>query len=155
MIDILNFVLEKRPKKLYCKCTNVLNLKNEDCATIVLNYEDFFASLDVSCCHPLKKRDMWIIAENEKIYVDFFDQIMTVYPIYLKDGEVIKDVPINMDIRKNEPLKEQLAHFLNCVVNFESSIEKVHNIGEEEYYTTKICELAMQSDEFGAELELK
>ena len=155
MIDILNFVLGKKPKKVYCKCTNVLNLKNEDCATIMLNYNEFFATIDVSCCHPLKKRDMWIVAENEKIYVDFFDQIMTVYPIYIKDGEVVKNIPFNVEIRKNEPLKEQVNHFINCVQNFENNIHEVQNIGEEEYYTTRICELAMQSDEFGAELELK
>ena len=95
------------------------------------------------------------MAENEKIYVDFFDQIMTVYPIYIKDGEVVKNIPFNVEIRKNEPLKEQVNHFINCVQNFENNIHEVQNIGEEEYYTTRICELAMQSDEFGAELELK
>jgi UDP-N-acetylglucosamine 3-dehydrogenase len=155
MIDILNFILDKKPFKVYCKRTNFLNEKNEDSATIVLNYNSFFASLDVSCCHPLKKRDMWIIAENEKIYVDFFDQIMKVYPIYIKDGEVVKELESNIEIRKNEPLKEQLNHFINCVTGIENNIEEMHNIGEEEYYTTKICELAVKSDEFGAELELK
>jgi UDP-N-acetylglucosamine 3-dehydrogenase len=155
MIDILNFVLDKKPKKVYCKRTNFLNPQNEDSASIVLKYENFFASLDVSCCHPLKKRDMWIIAENEKIYVDFFDQIMTVYPIYIKDGEVIKEIPSNVEIRKNEPLKEQLEHFIKCVSGLENNLNEVQNIGEEEYYTTRICELAVQSDEYGAELDLK
>ncbi|MBS3121389.1 Gfo/Idh/MocA family oxidoreductase [Candidatus Woesearchaeota archaeon] len=155
MIDILNFVLEQKPKKVYCKCTNFLDDRNEDSAVIVLNYNDFFATIDVSCCHPLKKRDMWIIAENEKIYVDFFDQIMTVYPLYIKDGEVVKEIPLNIEIRKNEPLKEQLSHFITCVKNSDKNIAEVQNIGEEEYYTTRTCELAMQSDEFGDELELK
>lgn len=159
MIDILNFVLDRKPHKVYCKCTNFLDKKNEDSAAIVLNYDDFFATIDVSCCHPLKKRDMWIVAENEKIYADFFDQILIVYPLYIKDGEVIKNIPSNIEIRKNEPLKEQLSHFIKCVENFENNIndniKEVQNIGEEEFYTTRICELAIQSNEFGAELELK
>lgn len=155
MIDILNFVLDQKPAKVYCKCTNLLDKENEDSAVIVLNYNHFFASIDISCCHPLKKRDMWVVAENEKIYVDFFDQIMTVYPLYVKDGEVIKEAPFSVEIRKNEPLKEQLYHFIKCVENLDKNITEVQNIGEEEYYTTRICELAIQSDEFGAELELK
>ena len=80
---------------------------------------------------------------------------MTVYPLYIKDGEVVKEIPLNIEIRKNEPLKEQLSHFITCVKNSDKNIAEVQNIGEEEYYTTRTCELAMQSDEFGDELELK
>lgn len=155
MIDILNFILDKRPKKVYCKATSFLDPVNEDSATIVLNYGDFFSTIEVSCCHPLKKRDMWVIAEKEKIYVDFFDQIITIHPLYVENGEIVKKTQIEAEIRKNEPLKEQLKHFISCVENYEKNIHEVQNIGEEEYYTTRICELAMQSDEYEAELELK
>lgn len=166
MIDILNFVLDSRPKRVYCKKVNFVDKKHEDSAVIVLDYGSFFAEVEVSCCHPLKKRDMWVIGENKKIYADFFEQRIVVHPLKIVDGEVIKEPEQEIEIHKNEPLKQELEHFVDSVGKHKEQIKKgipsddkntksIMNIGEEEYYTTKICELALQSAEFKRDLDLE
>ena len=80
------------------------------------------------------------------------------HPIKISDEQVLIEKEKNQEIRKNEPLKEQLEHFIDCVKNYkekQEEIEKIINIGEEEYYTTKICELAIESAKLKNELELR
>ncbi len=74
LFDILNFVLEKKPEKIFCKKINHLSSEREDYAEVFLDYGDFTASLETSWLHPLKKRDMWIIGTKNKIYADFLSQ---------------------------------------------------------------------------------
>ncbi|MBS3136903.1 Gfo/Idh/MocA family oxidoreductase [Candidatus Woesearchaeota archaeon] len=162
LIDILNFTLEERPKRVYCKKTTYLNNIHEDCANILLDYGNFYADLEVSCCHPLKKRDMWVIAAKEKVYIDFLEQIMIRYPLEITEKLVLAEKEKNIEIRKNEPLKAQLTHFIDCAQNYKEQnqdikeeIKKIINIGEEEYYTTKICELAIESAKIRTDLELR
>lgn len=155
LIDILNFVLEERPRRVYCKKVNLLDI-HEDSATIVLDYKDFFVELEVSCCHPLKKRDMWVIAEKEKLYIDFLEQTLDRYPLEItpegpKEGKMIR-----VELLKNEPLNEELKHFLTCIDKKNNGgYKEMINIGEEEYYTTLICELALKSDEFKRDLDVE
>ena len=152
LIDILNFVLDKKPKKVFCKKVNYLSEEREDCALLILDYGDFIANLEVSWFHPLKKRDMWIIKSKGKIYVDFLEQTMQVYPIRITHEKTIAEREINVEIRKCEPLKEELKHFCECVENNLLSNE-VTNLGEE-YITTKICEKCLESAKLGKEISL-
>ncbi|MFC1729987.1 Gfo/Idh/MocA family protein [candidate division KSB1 bacterium] len=158
LIDVLNFILEKRAEKIYCKKKNLLSEKFEDSAIMILDYGDFTANLEVSCCHPLKKRDMWIIAEKEKIYIDFFEQEITRYPLVVSYENIERKDEIKENIENNEPLKDELKHFCEVVAKAKSSNEPMKdelNIGKEEYYTTRICELALKSAEEGKELEIR
>src|SRR3989338_129917 len=81
LIDILNFILDEKPKRVFCKKLNYLSEEREDCAFIILDYGKFIANMEVSWFHPLKKRDMWIIGSKEKVYIDLFEQIIKKYPI--------------------------------------------------------------------------
>lgn len=158
MIDILNFILEQFPKKVYCKKINFLDKQHEDSAVIILDYGSFFAEIEVSCCHPLKKRDLWLIADKNKIYADFFEQTVKVFPLAIEQGSVIKGVEETLEIHKNEPLKEELKYFITMVKKHNTNngdYEQMVNIGEEEYYTTKICELALQSAHFKRDLDIE
>ncbi len=156
LIDSLNFILEERPKRVYCKKVNLLNEKNEDSATIVLDYEKFFAEFELSCCHPEKKRDMWIIAKNDKIYADFFDQKITRNPFQVTEEGIKGERNLKLELNKNEPLKEELKHFVECVKDYhQGKGSEITNIGEEEYYTTRICELALQSAKLRRDLDVE
>lgn len=150
LIDILSFVLEKKPKKIFCKKHNYLSKEREDAAIIVLDYGDFIAELEVSWFHPLKRREIWIIGSKEKIYADLFEQIVIKYPIEVGYEKVSHEKEINLEVRKNEPLKEELKHFIKIVNN-----KKINNFASEEYETTKICELCLKSAINGEEIEYK
>jgi len=151
-IDILNFILDRRPERVYAKKKNLLSDSLEDSAVILLDYIDFYASIEVSCTHPEKKRDMWIIAENEKVYVDYFNQKVTRYPLKINYDGVEKGEPIEERIVVNEPLLDELRYFIKLVEDKNSGKIMDRNIGREEYYTTRICELALKSAESGSEM---
>ena len=114
-IDILNFITNKRPIKVFAKKKNLLSKHLEDSAMIMFDYEDFFATLEVSCTHPEKKRDMWIIAEKEKIYVDYFNQKITRFPIQISYENIERNPPIEENIIPNESLKDELKYFIELI----------------------------------------
>jgi len=148
LVDILNFILDNNPKKVFCKKANFLSKEREDYAFINLDYTDFIANLEVSWLHPLKKRDLWIIGSKAKIYADLFEQILIKYPIEITNEKITSKPEINLEVNKNEPLKDELTAFCKCINNKKERTFK----GGEEILTTKICELALQSAKTGKEM---
>jgi len=152
-VDIINFITDKKPVSVYAKKKNLLSNKFEDSAIITLDYKDFFATIEVSCTHPEKRRDIWIIAEKEKIYVDYFNQTITRYPLVVTYENIDRKEPIEEKIMPNESLKDELEYFLNLVRNKKNN--DLINIGKENYYTTRASELAIESAEKGKEMTIK
>ena len=142
LIDILNFVLEKTPEKVFCKKINYLSKEREDCAVIVLDYGNFMAELEVSWFHPLKKRDMWVIGSKKKVYADFLEQVVQEYTGFSSFR--------NIEIRKNEPLKEELRYFCSAAEGKENG----KNEGAEEINILKVCEACLKSAEKGEEVKI-
>ncbi|MCD6237173.1 MAG: Gfo/Idh/MocA family oxidoreductase, partial [Thermoplasmata archaeon] len=148
--DILNFVLDVVPVKVYARKKNLLSKVFEDSASIILDYKDFFATIELSCTHPEKRRDMWIIAEKEKVYVDYFNQTIVRHPIEVSYEVIKKEEPITENIPQNEPLKDELEYFVNLVDKGIQNPEE--NLGRENYYTIRACELCLESAKFGREM---
>jgi len=148
LIDILNFLLDEKPKSVFCRKINCLSKEREDCAFVLLEYRNFSACLEVTWLHPLKKRDMWIIGSKEKIYADFLEQMITRYPIVVTQDKVESGKEVNVDIRKNEPLKEEIKSFVGAV----ESGRMVD--AEDEYMITRICEKCIESSESGRKAEV-
>jgi len=149
LFDIINFVTEKKPKSVFCKKVNYLSPEREDCALIILDYGDFIANIEVSWLHPLKKRDMWVIGAKEKIYADFLEQMVTRYPLIVEQDRVVSQKEINVEVRKNEPLKEELKCFLKMAGGRDG------NRVEEEELVMKMCEKSMESAVSGREIKLE
>ena len=151
LIDILNFSLERLPKRIFCKKVNYFSEEREDYAAILLDYGDFVASLEVSWLHPLKKRDCWVIASKEKIYADFLEQKLTKYLIDISPENTVNRGFEEVEIETREPLKAEIKHFMGCIEEGKEPI----NDGNVGYLATKLCELALESAERGEEVELK
>ncbi len=149
LIDILSFVLGKEPRSVFCKKINRLSKEREDCAIIILDYGDFVANLEVTWFHPLKKRDMWVIGTREKIYADFLEQMLIRYPISVRDYNVLGGKEIHVEVRKNEPLKDEIAAFCR------SAGKGVTNGNGSDYSIAVICEKCMESAEKGREVGLQ
>ena len=149
-MDILNFITNKRPVKVFAKKKNLLSEQFEDSAVIMFDYGNFFATIEVSCTHPEKKRDMWIISEKEKIYVDYFNQKIIRYPLTVTYEKIEREEPFEENISINEPLKDELTYFVKLIKEKgKKEILDEENTGKEEYYTTRACELSMKSAETG------
>jgi len=149
LIDILNFILDSKPKKVFCRKKNFLSKEREDVAFIILDYGKFIANLEVSWLHPEKKRDLWIIGSKEKVYADLLNQEIKKFPIEVSHDKTIKGREIILEVEKNEPLREELKHFCDCIKN-----KDVTNVAEEEIATTKVCEACLLSAENEEEIIL-
>lgn len=155
-MDILNFITGKKPIKVFAKKKNLLSKQFEDSAVVMFDYGEFFATIEVSCTHPGKKRDIWIIAEKEKIYVDYFNQKVIRYPLNVTYEKVERNEPFEENISANEPLKDELKYFVELIDEKDrNGIADAENIGREEYYTTRACELSIESAETGKEMIIK
>ena len=149
-MDILNFITNKRPIKVFAKKKNLLSEQFEDSAVIMFDYDTFFATIEVSCTHPEKKRDMWIISEKEKIYVDYFNQKIIRYPLTVTYEKIEREEPFEENISINEPLKDELTYFVKLIKEKgKKEIWDDENTAKEEYYTTRACELSLKSAETG------
>ena len=150
LVDVLSFVLGEKPSSVFARKRNLLSEEFEDSAVVLFDYRDFFAVMELSCVHPEKKRDMWIIAEKEKLYVDFFDQKIVRYPLIVSYERVDHGESFEEKLDKNEPLKDELKYFVDFVGSGDFDLDG--NIGREDYYTTRICELCLESAEKGKEV---
>jgi len=147
LIDILSFLVGRLPSTISCTKKHHISPIREDLAFITLDYNDFVACLEMSWLHPLKRRDLWIIGSNSKIKADLFEQMITRYPIQVMADKVVANPFVNVEINKNEPLKEELRHFLSTVggqISRESSRLSIKTVVEA-IITTRICELCQLS----------
>jgi UDP-N-acetylglucosamine 3-dehydrogenase len=145
LFDVLNYVLPDKPKSLFCNKVHHISKNNEDSALININYGSYSANIETSCCHPLKKRDMWIIAAKEKIYLDFLDQVMIRYPLQVsEEGNISKESVRDPQIEKQSPLFAELEHFTQ-VCNQRKQDLIVVNHSAENLLSTSMCVMAIQS----------
>ena len=146
MIDILNFILNERPRRVSCVRANYIHPEREDSAHILLDYGPFFASIEVSSCHPEKKRDVWVVAGKEKVYADLLEQRVVRYPLTVSE-QLVRSGPAKEEkIIKKEPLYEQFHHFIEHVAKSEKRPQRrFTNMSEENHHTLRICELALKS----------
>jgi len=152
-LDIINFITGKKPRRVAAQKKNLLSKELEDSAVLLLDYKDFFATIEVSCTHPEKKRDMWIIAEKEKLYVDYFSQTIARYPLTVTYEKVEGGEPLQEPLVPNEPLKDELEYFINLVQKAQTSdAATLSNKGKEDPSTILACELSIKSAEAGKEM---
>lgn len=139
LIDILTFLLEKKPVSVYCKKGNFLSKEREDYAFIILDYGSFSANLEMSWLHPEKKRDFWVIGSKAKIYADIFEQTVNLYTIEIYPDHVERKDEIELEIIKNEPLREEIKHFCDCIENGNNQ-EDIEGA-----FSVMLCELSLKS----------
>lgn len=148
LIDFLNVLLEQTqaPQKIYARNSHQISKHHEDSSFITIDYGTFGAHLEVSCCHPLKKRDMWIIGSKEKVYLDFLDQVIERHPLVVQEDKTErKETFRDPHVGKNQPLYEELKYFAH-LCNKKSMGEDVNvNLSAENVLTTKMCCLAIKS----------
>lgn len=156
LIDYLNILLEQPPQNIYAQSSYLISKNHEDSSFITINYGDFSAHLEVSCCHPLKKRDMWIIGSKEKIYLDFLDQVIERHPLVVQEDKTErKETFRDPHVGKNQPLYEELKYFAH-LCNKKSMGEEVSlNLSAENSLTTKMCMLAIKSAQTNEVFKIK
>ncbi|CAF29908.1 UDP-N-acetylglucosamine 3-dehydrogenase [Methanococcus maripaludis] len=110
-IDVMAFLANSKVKHVHALAKNVKHPNNnaEDYALIISSFENSIDGIiEVNRLTPHKTRTLNIVGTKGIAYLDYMNQDLTLY-----DEEWVKTAKIN----KEEPLKKEIAHFVDCVQN--------------------------------------
>lgn len=124
-IDVFNYLLSKKPTKFYGFLGNAL-ITNGDYADLLLRYGNTNAFIQVNWITPIKIRLLNVTGSRGYAELNYITQELDVYKSnYAKDFDNFGDfvikfgtpTKINVNIKKEEPLKVELQTFLDCIKN--------------------------------------
>jgi len=132
-IDIFNYLLDSKPTKISSNVAKaVASHEKEDYANIFVQYGKINAFLEVNWITPVKIRRLSVTGTKGYAELDYMEQTLVLYKnqenlfekyaqmgalTYADYGveNIVSEVKVG--ILKKEPLKLELSHFLNCVIN--------------------------------------
>lgn len=104
-IDVARYLTGEEPKNVYAKFSSIKHVK-EDHAIILLDFGDCAASVEVNWFTPHKVRTAVLTGTEGIAYMDYIEQSLVVYNSEWK---------MEPKIEKEEPLRRELSHFVECV----------------------------------------
>ncbi|MDR3063140.1 MAG: gfo/Idh/MocA family oxidoreductase, partial [Methanobrevibacter sp.] len=110
-LDVMYYLFDENIKQVYSTMGSILEkCEFEDHAEIMVNFENEITGiLEVNWLTPYKRRQIEITGTDGIISVDYIEQKIDVY------GKFAQDI----EIKHEEPLKEELNSFLESVINNE------------------------------------
>jgi UDP-N-acetylglucosamine 3-dehydrogenase len=124
-IDIYNYLLNKKPTEFFGSLGKSISEKG-DYADLMLKYNNTNAFIQVNWITPIKIRLLNVTGSRGYAELNYITQELDVYRTnYAKDyddfGDFMikfgKPTKINVEIKKEEPLKVELQAFLDCIKN--------------------------------------
>jgi UDP-N-acetylglucosamine 3-dehydrogenase len=104
-IDIARYLLNMEPVSIYSKFGQLRHEK-EDHAVLVLDFDDVTACIEVNWFSPQKVRTLVATGSEGTAYLDYIEQELIIHNSH---------APEKIEVKKAEPLKLELEHFLACV----------------------------------------
>ena len=104
-IDIARYLVGTEPVEAFGRLRGIKHRKG-DCAFIILDFENVTASIEINWFTPHKVRGLVVTGTKGIAYADYMEQIITIYNSGWK---------MEPKIEKDEPLRVELKHFLECV----------------------------------------
>jgi UDP-N-acetylglucosamine 3-dehydrogenase len=108
-VGVIRYLLDKDPIDIYSKYWSIKNDKG-DYAIMVLDFGDMSAGIEVNWFTPYPVRTLDITGTKGVAHLDFMTQEVELYT---------KDYEMKLHIEKQEPLKVELDHFVNCIIRNE------------------------------------
>jgi UDP-N-acetylglucosamine 3-dehydrogenase len=114
-IDVMAFLLEEYPSRVYARARNILETSNtEDYALILLTFPDEVDGvIETNRLTPYKARKLTVVGTKAIAELDYLSQDLKVY-----DEDFVKQARVE----REEPLKRELRHFINCVRGVEKPL---------------------------------
>ena len=104
-IDIARYLANKEAIEVLAKSSKVKNEKG-DCALMIIDFGLLTASIEVNWFTPHKVRSIVVTGTKGIAYGDYIEQSLVIYDSAWK---------MEPKIEKDEPLRIELKHFLECV----------------------------------------
>lgn len=140
-IDIFN-MLFGIPNSVYCVAENSKN-KKEDCSITILKYNNMLSGvIESNWLTPYKIRKINITGTKSVIEADLINGIVN-----LQNGKW----DMNAKINKEEPLKLEIQHFINCILDDKNPLITL----EDGKNALKIALNAIESNKYNKVIDLE
>jgi UDP-N-acetylglucosamine 3-dehydrogenase len=127
-IDVVRFLTESEPERIYAETAQRVHSKKEDLLAGIIKFSDgTICYLNVNWLTPTKIRKLYITGEKGMYVVDYIEQELLFFEnahdaqqtdIHLiTEGKMIK-----YKIEKKEPLRNEIDHFVQCVLKDEEPL---------------------------------
>ncbi len=126
-IDVVNYLLSDKPRKVYVNKQKNHISKREDSAEFLLKYKKASAYLQANWVTPVKIRKLNITGKEGYLEMDYVSQEIGYYKSnyrkFKRKYSTFSDYVLKfskpkrtkVQVIKKEPLREELLYFLNCV----------------------------------------
>jgi UDP-N-acetylglucosamine 3-dehydrogenase len=123
-IDICNYLLDSQPDNIFASGGRALISNREDYAQILLQYGKANVFIQVNWITPVKVRILNVTGTKGYAELDYINQRLTLHQAKIDTtfddyGDFIvkfgQPVTIEAQVQKQEPLKLEIEHFINCV----------------------------------------
>lgn len=134
-LDVMHYLFDEEVTQVYATMSSILEKCGfEDHAEIMVNFDNGITGiLEVNWLTPYKRREIEITGTEGIISVDYIEQKIDVH------GKFAQDI----EMKHEEPLKEELNSFINSVLNNEEPVIT----GEDGLYALKMVIAAQKSSE--------
>ena len=141
-IDIMSYLYGEKIKEVYASAGSVVH-SHEDHAIITLNFDSGSSGvIDTNWLTPHKVRNLTVIGSRGIAEVNYIEETLKIF-----DQEWIRDAKIE----KEEPLKLELLHFIDCVQNDREPLVS----GEQGKHALEVALAAVESARAGKVCEIK
>lgn len=141
-IDIMSYLYGEKIKQVYALAGSVVH-SHEDHAIITLNFSSGSSGvIDTNWLTPHKVRNLTVIGSQAIAEVNYIEETLRIF-----DQEWIRDAKID----KEEPLKLELLHFIDCVQNDREPLVS----GEEGKHALEVALAAVESARTGKVCETR
>lgn len=122
-VDIFNFLISEKPKRVYLHKSRVHSKIQEDSGEIFLIYNNIAGFIQINWVTPLKIRELSVTGTKGYAQLNYVTQDLILYATKAEIqtdnfSELIKLATpkiIPVKVKKEEPLKLELQNFVNCV----------------------------------------
>ncbi len=111
-IDVIYYLLNRpQIKNIIVRGGSITHPKGlMDYTVVLLETKDAIGVVEANWLTPYKVRELTVVGEKGIARLDYREQTLSIYD---------KEFNINVRIPKEEPLKNELRHFINCVLGRE------------------------------------
>lgn len=157
-VDVLSFLTGERPKRVSAVERQILDKRSNDLCAALFEYDGFVASVEANRVAPIKTRELFLVGLEGTAFMDYNSQELVISKLsqipkkfaeYKTFNELVaragKGNELRLFIKKDEPLKLELMHFLDCVLGEDEP--KV--TGLDGLYAVAAAEAAIKAAETG------
>lgn len=142
-IDVISYLFGEPVRTVYARAGNVVHPAGvEDHALITLGFDEGTGIVETNWLTPHKTRTLTVVGTVGIAYLDYIEQNLKLY-----NSDWVKEAKI----RRREPLRNEIEHFLECVEEGKNPIVD----GKGGLHALKVALLAQQSARTGEVTEVE